>query len=330
MEKIESIMKNNILITSAGRRVSLVREFQKELKSFFPNDKVFTADANPNFSSACQISDKYFKVPMISDNNYINELLNICKRNDIGLIIPTIDTELLILAKNKKNFEKFGIKIIVSDKEFINKCRDKRKIHIFFEEHNIPCAKEISKENLEFPVFIKPFNGSCSKGIQMVKNKEEFNYDLLDNTELMFLEYLNPKNYDEFTLDLYYDKKSILKCVVPRLRLEVRDGEVSKGKTIKNFLLKYVYERLNNIKGLFGCITLQVFVSKTLKKVIGIEINPRFGGGYPLSYNAGANFPKMLIEEYLLEESIEQFDDWEDNLLLLRYDDEILVRNANE
>ncbi len=321
---------NNILITSAGRRVSLVREFQREIKSFFPDAKVFTVDLNPKFSSACQFSDGYFKVPKVINITYIDRLISICQRNDIGLIIPTIDTELLILAENKKKFRDYGIHLVISDKKFIEKCRDKRKIHIFFKEYNIPCATEMEKENLEFPVFVKPYNGSCSKGIQIINSKSEFNSHLFNNRELMFLEYLDPKSYDEFTIDLYYNKDSVLKCIVPRLRLETRGGEVSKGKTVKNFLLKYVYERLNNVKGLFGCITLQVFVNKNYDDVIGIEINPRFGGGYPLSYNAKANFPKMIIEEYLLKKTVRQFDDWEDNLLMLRYDDEILVRNVDK
>ena len=84
---------------------------------------------------------------------------------------------------------------------------------------------------------------------------------------------------------------------------------------------------LGHIEGAVGCLTAQFFKHKEDdSKVYAIEINPRFGGGYPLSYLAGANFPKWIIQEYFLKESIsDQFDSWEDKLLMIRYDDEILV-----
>ena len=91
---------NNILITSAGRRVSLVRFFQKELKSVFAEAKVFTTDANPDYASACRISDGYFKMQRVTEPNYIDDLLQLAIKNDVKIIVPTIDTELLILSKN--------------------------------------------------------------------------------------------------------------------------------------------------------------------------------------------------------------------------------------
>jgi carbamoyl-phosphate synthase large subunit len=145
----------------------------------------------------------------------------------------------------------------------------------------------------------------------------------------MFLEYLDPKEHIEYTVDLYYDRHSELKCVVPRQRIEVRGGEVSKGVTRKNFLVKYLPEKMNRLEGARGCLTLQVFVNTQSSKVTGIEINPRFGGGYPLSYLAGANFSKWIIDEYFFNKKIDYFDGWEDNLLMLRYDDEVLVHGAS-
>ncbi len=85
-------------------------------------------------------------------------------------------------------------------------------------------------------------------------------------------------------------------------------------------------EKLDNVKGLVGCITLQVFKHKKKDKIIGIEINPRFGGGYPLSYLAGANFQKWILQEYILEESIgDYYDGWRENTLMIRYDAEIIT-----
>ncbi len=316
----------NILITSAGRRVSLVRAFQKELKKIRPEAKVIAADAKPMLSAACQAADSSFQVPRLDNSEYINELIALCKVNQIKLIIPTIDTELLLLAQNKVLLEENGITPIIASVSFIEKCRDKRVIHDFFESHGIAVAKEYDKENYELPMFIKPIDGSRSVDTYVIKTKEDLTDYHFENEKLMFLEYIDHDDFDEFTCDLYYGKNHELKCAVPRKRIEVRDGEVNKAVAMNNSLVDYIRKNLAFIDGAVGCLTAQFFKHKSEDKIYGIEINPRFGGGYPLSYLAGANFPKWIIEEYLLDKEIDKkFDCWEDNLLMIRYDDEILV-----
>lgn len=143
----------------------------------------------------------------------------------------------------------------------------------------------------------------------------------------MFLEYLDHEVYDEFTCDMYFGKDHELKCVVPRKRLEVRDGEVYKALTVNNSLVTYLKEKFQYVEGAVGSLAAQFFLNKSNEDdIYGIEINPRFGGGYPLSYLSNANFSKWIIDEYLLGISIEpQFETWESDLLMIRYDDEILV-----
>lgn len=317
----------NILITSAGRRVSLVKSFKIELKKIDLKGKVYATDLTPFLSAACQVADGYFKAPALDDPSYIDVLLSFCKTHHIGLIIPTIDTELLELAKNKALFEAQGIEVVISSLEFVSKCRDKRMIHEFFRQHDVNVAKEYTKDNYKLPLFIKPFDGSRSVDTFIVKTKEDFTDFHFTDLKLMFLEYLDHDNFEEFTCDLYFGKDHKLKCVVPRKRLEVRDGEVSKALTCDNALVSYIKETLNYIDGAVGCLTTQFFMHKTDDtKIYGIEINPRFGGGYPLTYLSGANFSKWIIEEYLLGKTIsEKFDVWENDLLMIRYDDEILV-----
>ena len=317
----------NILITSAGRRVSLVRSFQKELKKLDSRGKVYATDSDPLLSAACQVADEYFKAPRLDDPNYITVLIDYCKINDIGLIVPTIDTELIELAKNKLQFHKHGIEVVISSIEFVIKCRDKRLIQEFFEKNDINVAREYSKDDFKLPLFIKPSDGSRSIDTFIIKTKEELTEYHFDNEKLMFLEYLDHEVYDEYTCDLYFGKDNRLKCVVPRKRIEVRDGEVYKALTSNNAIVPYIKKNLNFIDGAIGCLTAQFFMNKNdNNKIFGIEINPRFGGGYPLSYLAGANFSKWIIEEYLLGKTIdEKFDTWENDLLMIRYDDEILV-----
>lgn len=317
----------NILITSAGRRVSLIRAFQKELRKIDPNGKVLASDANPILSAACQVADKNFKVPRIKEENYIETLLQKCIQEEVNLIIPTIDTELLLLSENVELFQENKIKVLISSLHFVEKCRNKRVIHDFFKSKKIRVAKEYDKNDFVIPMFIKPYDGSRSVDTYLIKSKEDLQEYHFENEKLMFLEYLDHETHDEFTCDLYYDKNNELKCIVPRKRIEVRDGEVNKGLTQRIYLINYLKERLKYIDGAVGCLTAQFFVNRIDEtEIYGIEINPRFGGGYPLSYLAGANFPKWIIQEYLLGEAIEpQFDSWEDNLLMIRYDDEILV-----
>ncbi len=320
----------NILISSAGRRVSLLKAFKNELKAFFKEGKVFCADNKPELSPACQLSDGSFRMPLLSDKNFINELLEISVKNNIKIIIPTIDTELSILTKNKELFLQNGISIIISDENLIKESFSKILTQKLFERVNIKYPKIYNKQNPSFPLISKPEFGSSGKNIFVVNNKSELTIKMIEDEEAIFFEYLNPKEFTEFTVDLYFDKNSNLKCLVPRERIEVRGGEVSKGVTRKNKLYNILKDKLKHIEGANGCITMQFFVSNTDdNNFYAIECNPRFGGGYPLSYLAGANYPKWLIQEYVFNQEIPFYEDWEENLLMLRYDSEVLVHGFN-
>ncbi|MEZ4909310.1 MAG: ATP-grasp domain-containing protein [Saprospiraceae bacterium] len=318
----------NILICSAGRRVSLVEYFKRDSKILIPGAKVFTTDLNPSMSSACLVSDNSFKVGRFSDDDYIEGLLNLCLNNEIGMVIPTIDTELLLLSQHKVSFQNKGIELIVSDESFVRKCRDKRHINNFFLEKGFQVPKEISREYPIFPLFIKPIDGSSSQDLFLIDTSSKLSEYHRENQKLMWMEYLSPKEFREFTVDLYYDRENSLKCIVPRIRIAVRGGETSKGITVKDLdLIEFIKKNLGIIPGAIGCLTLQVFQNIKNGDIYGIEINPRFGGGYPLSYLAGAHYPAWLIKEYLLHEKIEEFESWEDKVLLLRHDAEMIIHD---
>lgn len=318
-------MKNNILITSAGQRVALVREFQETLKRFYSEAKVFTTDMNPRLAPAAYVSDKCFVVPRCTSEDYAETLLTLCMENEIGMIIPTIDTELAILSANKDIFAKQGIFVSVSDYGFIMMCRDKRNTGEFFEKHGIRVPKAIDKYHPTFPLFAKPYDGSLSTNLHYIKDAEELTAEILEDPKLLFMEYIDKEVYKEYTVDMYYGKDNKVKCVVPRERIKIRAGEINKGLTEKEPLTQYLYDRLETIEGCVGCICIQVFLNLQTCDVVGIEINPRFGGGYPLTYAAGGNYPENLIREYFLGEEIKYKEDWKDHLLMLRYDDAVYV-----
>ena len=316
-------MNHNIIITSAGQRVALVRDFKETLVRFYAEAKVFTTDMNPELAPAAYVSDGCFEVLRVTDENYISQLLDICKKNEIGMIVPTIDTELLVLAENKKLFYDNDIIVCVSDLDFIKVCRDKRNTGDFLEKHNIRVPKAVDKYNPTFPLFAKPYDGSLSTNLHYIKNAEELTQDILDDPKLLFMEYIDKETYKEYTIDMYYGTDNCVKCIVPRERIKIRAGEINKGRTVKCPLMDYIKERLDKIEGCIGCICIQVFFNPLTEDVVGIEINPRFGGGYPQSYAAGGNYPEMLIKEYFLGEKIAYIDDWKDNMLMLRFDDAV-------
>lgn len=314
----------NILILSAGRRVELVESFKTALKQYIPNAQVFTADISPELSAACHSSDAYFKVPRVTSSDYIDKLIDVCKNNHIGLVIPTIDTELQVLADNQKSFKNESINLIISNPELISACRDKRKTVSVYKALDIDQPKIFDRKNIQFPCFCKPYDGSSGIGAYPIHTPEMLTKELLDNEKNMFMELVGSE-YSEYTVDVYYDKQGELRCLVPRQRIEVRGGEVSKGMTRKNFVYDYLLPRLNKLTNGRGCVTVQVFANSSNKSIKALEINPRFGGGFPLSQAAGADYTDWLIREYLLNESIDFYDSWEDNLLMLRYDAKVLV-----
>jgi carbamoyl-phosphate synthase large subunit len=313
-------MINNILITSAGRRVSLVKNFQNTLKEFNKDGKVFTTDMNPNLSSACQVSDGYLKVPRVTGKDYLDILKNYCKEKRISIVVPTIDTELHILAEVKEEFLKEGISIAISTKEICDIFYLKDSTEEFFIQNGFDTPRSVSDiKNSNYPLFAKLNNSSCSVGAQIV-DTYEVALDLAKDKNYVFQEYIKG---DEFTVDVYIDKKGEIISIVPRHRLEVRAGEVSKAKAIKDKeIINEIVRLCKKLDGAYGCITIQLF--KTEDRIVFIEINPRFGGGYPLSYNAGSDFAKYLIKDFL-NEPLSFNNNWKDNTIMLRYDAEVIL-----
>lgn len=315
----------NILVTSVGRRVVLVKICRETLCQYDKNAKIYTTDMIPQFAPAGIISDRCFKVPKVTDDDYVPYLLDICENNNIGLVIPTIDTELLVLSENKTLFSSKGIIISVADSFFIKQCRDKRKTSDYLTSIGIKVPKQIDINHPTFPMFAKPYDGSSSKDLYVIKNLSGLTPEIQNHPKLIFMEYVDKKEYKEFTVDMYYGKDGHVKAIIPRERVEIRAGETTKGYTRKNYIVDFLRCKMEYLPGVIGCLCFQLFFRERDHDIIGIEMNPRFGGGYPLSYYAKANFIDLLIREYFMNEDIEYSDDWLDNTLILRYDSDIII-----
>jgi carbamoyl-phosphate synthase large subunit len=285
------------------------------------DSKVYTTDMSPKLSSACQVSDGYLQVPRVTDESYLSTLKEYCLENSISLIVPTIDTELSILANAKDDFKNNGISIVISD---INVCDTfylKDSTEKFFVDNGFDTTKSIDNlENAKYPLFAKLNNSSLSVGACKV---DDYNHakELLEKSDnYIFQEFIDA---DEFTVDTFIDKNGEIISIVPRQRLEVRAGEVNKALAVKDeFIFNEIKRLCKKIDGAYGTLTIQLFKSNEFIKFI--EINPRFGGGYPLSWKAGANFAEYIIKDYL-GKKLKYSEDWKDRTLMLRYDAEVII-----
>jgi len=317
----------NILFTSAGRRVALIRHFKDTLKALSLDGIIVTTDLQPH-APAVFSGDHYELVPRVTDSGYIPLLLEICKKYEIRLLIPLIDTELLLLSENRHLFEEIGVVALVCSPEANRICRDKNKTASFFHSIGIetPVIYEFEKvfddKDVSYPLFVKPFDGSCSVGAEVANSPFELELCLSRTKNSIIQEYVEG---EEYTVDVLVDFDGCVRSVVPRLRLETRTGEVCKGITVKNAAIidstKHVAELL---PGALGCLTIQCFLTPDggLKF---IEINPRFGGGFPLSLAAGADFPRWIIEMMGGKDPEIVLDGWQDGVVMLRYDDAVFT-----
>src|SRR5660398_143684 len=131
----------NILILSAGRRVELIQSFQKVAKRLNIKSNVVAGDCSET-APAIYFADKKVILPRINEDNYIDEIINVCKRENINLVVPTIDTDLLLLSKKKKRIKfESGAIVLISNTELVSICRDKIKTQKFLEENGFMIPK---------------------------------------------------------------------------------------------------------------------------------------------------------------------------------------------
>lgn len=319
--------RQNILVSSAGRRVRLVKIAQAVARR--RGAKVVATDVAPQLSAACQIADREWGVPRLSSDDFLPALYDIAHRENVGLIIPTLDTELLLLAGVRDEWSKEGIHISVSDPQLVTRCRDKWRTIELFESMGIQ-SPEVIDDDETYPRFIKPVSGSQSQDIHLVRGPDAYDSRWSDKTTYIQQRVVDRREFDEYSVDLYYRADGVVTCIIPRLRLEVRSGEISKGRTVRGHLLEFLKDRMSVLTGARGCVTAQFFVAKepssVQSPVLGIEVNPRFGGGYPLTNAAGGHYVEWLTNEYLESKPMEYTDAWESGLTMLRYDAEVFVR----
>ena len=213
------------------------------------------------------------------------------------------------MSSLREHFATFGTNIVVSDSDLVSIANNKNMTAEFFSSLGVECPKIFQLDSPVFPAIAKLLTVHYLVTYMFSRTKKDYSSSIKSIPNLMLSEYLDPSLFEEFTCDAYYDRYHNLKCIVPRLRLEVRAGEVSKGKTVKNNIIDLFFEKLSKLFGARGCLTFQFFRNRENGSIKLIELNARFGGGVPLTIRRRCEYPCWLYREWVLGERIEKFDE---------------------
>lgn len=304
----------NILFTCAGRRTYLLKYFKENMAE---GDKVVATDMQLS-APALQAADVKLQVPAVYDPEYVNITLKICKEQKIDALISLNDLELPILAENKAKFEALGVKVIVSDPQVIDIAFDKYKTAQWVESLGLVAPKTyvrladvkeaLAKGEIEFPLFMKPRWGSGSIGLESIADMEELDiyYNLLmkkikktilatasvGDEYIMIQEKLTGS---EFGLDIMNDLTGKNVAVSVKQKLAMRAGETDKAVTVDLPEVREMGKKIGEALGHIGNLDVDI-MQRADGAYCVLELNPRFGGGYPFSYEAGVNMPKAIIQ----------------------------------
>lgn len=304
----------NILFTCAGRRTYLLKYFKENMSA---EDKVVATDMQLS-APALQAADVKLQVPAVYDPKYIDITLNICKELKIDALISLNDLELPILAESKAKFEALGVTVIVSDPEVIDIAFDKYKTAQWVESIGLKApktyvtlasAKEaLAKGEIAFPLFMKPRWGSGSIGLETIDDMEELDiyYHLLmkkikktilatasvGDEYIMIQEKLTG---NEYGLDVMNDLEGNNVAVSVKQKLAMRAGETDKAITVDLPEVREMGAIIGRNLKHIGNLDVDI-MQRANGDYCVLELNPRFGGGYPFSYESGANMPKAILK----------------------------------
>jgi carbamoyl-phosphate synthase large subunit len=316
-----------VLISSVGRRSQLVECLRQAFKELGVCGRIVGLDIAPEMAPAAYLVDKCFRVTRCSDPEYINEVLRIAIKENVCLIVPTIDTELPTYAANRQLFLERGVTIAISDSETVRIACDKVETNRWLLENGFPSPRQGEPDDVfkcpdrwKFPLIIKPRLGSASAGIFVVGSLLDLRVRSENKQGLIVQEIAYG---DEYTVNVFVQDGCCV-CAVPHKRIEVRAGEVTKGITVRDErLMRLATEVAERLPGARGALNIQCFMDANGNIMI-IEINARFGGGFPLANRAGARFPLWLLEP-LLEKASTVTAAWENGLMMLRFDDAVYI-----
>ena len=310
-----------ILFTGIGRRVELMQAFRQAANRMNVILKLYGADM-AGTAPALAFCDYTRKVCGMRDADYIPQLLRICEADHIDLLIPTIDTDLLVLSQNAAKFDEIGTKVLISKPEKIAICRDKNYTADFFESCDLKTPRTVNDYQLyhgPYPCFIKPKDGSSSINAFKVENESELKVYAEQIGDYIVQPFIEGT---EYTVDIFCDYEGNPLFITPRIRVAVRAGEVLKTEIAMDE--KIIEECRKLIAGFQPCgpMTVQLIRQNKTDDDYYIEINPRFGGGAPLSMKAGARSAQAILK-LLSGEKVDYSDVIDDGAVYSRFDQSV-------
>lgn len=317
----------NILVLSAGTRNKIVQYFKKELEG---KGNVIATDMS-ELAPAIYEADKYYIVPRMSDPDYLDVILDICKKEKVDGVLSLIDPELSLLAENENKFATVGTKVIGSSYDLCEMALDKFQMYKWLIQHGYKCAKsymdkeefykDLEDGSINFPVFVKPARGSASISISKVYDKDTMELLFAHEEGLMIQEYLNGQ---EIGADVYIDMVSgEVVSIFTKKKLKMRAGETDKAVSFKDEKLFELIEKFVKEAGYHGQIDIDIFEIDGVYYIS--EVNPRFGGGYPHAYESGCNHMQMILNNLNKRINSSVIGNYEDGIYMMKYN-EIMVR----
>lgn len=321
----------NLLILSAGTRNKVVQYFKKECSE---GDRIIATDCS-NLAPAVYEADQFYLVPRINHPDYMNIILDICKKEKITGVLSLIDPELSLIAKHKEEFAAVGTTVIVPEYDLVETCFNKYAMYELLCDMNIPTGKcymdkekfyEEKKEGkISYPVFVKPVTGSASMHINKVSTDEELEvlFSLYD--DLMIQEFMDGQEYGA---DVYIDMiTGKVSTIFVKKKIKMRAGETDKSVSVKNEQLFELIKNFAEQCGFKGIIDIDIFEIDS--KFYISEVNPRFGGGYPHAYESGVNVPKLIFSNLKGEATTPAIGDYKEGICMMKYN-EIMIKEIQE
>lgn len=321
----------NILILSAGTRNKIIQYFKKEIG----NDGNVIATDMSELAPAVYEADKFYKVPCITEEGYIDLIFDICKKEHINGVLSLIDPELSLLAKHSEDFRKLGVTVIGSGYELCERTLDKMEMYNWLSGHGYNCAKSYTDKEkfyadldagiITYPVFVKPICGSASIAISKVYDKDTLECLFAHSDQLMIQEFLDGQ---EIGADCYID---MISCepvsVFTKKKIVMRAGETDKSVSFKDKKLFELIDKFCKEFGFLGQIDIDIF--NVNGRYYISEVNPRFGGGYPHAYECGVNNMKLIINNLSGIENKPDIGNYEDGVYMMKYNEVKIIKGNN-
>lgn len=318
----------NILILSAGTRNKIVQYFVKTLNG---TGKIIATDMS-NLAPAIYEADKYYIVPEMTAPEYLDVVLDICKKEEITGVLSLIDPELSLLAENREKFEAIGTTVIGSSYTLCEMSLDKFQMYRWLTAHGYRCAKSYMDKEAFFadvdagvatyPVFVKPARGSASISISKVYDRETVELLFAHEDGLMIQEFLDGQ---EIGADVYIDMVSHeVVSIFTKKKLKMRAGETDKAVSFKDEKLFALIERFVRDAGYNGQIDIDIFDVNGEYYIS--EVNPRFGGGYPHAFESGADHMKLIVKNLEGNANACTIGEYKDGVYMMKYNEVMFKR----